>query len=99
MDKIEKIQSFDEYDEFVTKLGIDQPGEVINGKFIIPLMTSDEYSLAYTKLDKSDLVELDTSSTLVTDKVSELTYIGGGMKVQLDANFPDDFYRVVVSKE
>ena len=86
-------------EEFAKKLGIEQPGEVVNGKYIIPLMKSDEYSQVYTKLDKSDLVDLDGSSTLVTEKVSELKYVGDEFTVKLDANFVDDFYRVVISKE
>jgi len=86
-------------EEFAKKLGIEQPGEVVNGKYIIPLMNSDEYSQVYTKLDKSDLVDLDGSSTLVTEKVSELKYVGDEFTVKLDANFVDDFYRVVISKE
>lgn len=86
-------------EEFAKKLGIDYPGEVVNNKYVIPLMDSDEYSRVYTLLDKSDLVDLDTSSTLVTDKVSELQYFNDTFTVKLDANFVDDFYRVVITKE
>ena len=86
-------------EEFAKKLNITYPGELVKDKYIIPLMTSDEYSKVYTLLDKSELVELDTESTLVTDKVSELTYYGEGFEVKLDANFNDDLYRVVISKE
>ena len=86
-------------EEFAKKLGIEEPGELIGDKFVIPLMNSDEYSKIYTILDKSDLVDLDGSSTLVTEKVSELKYVGDEFTVKLDANFVDDFYRVVISKE
>ena len=86
-------------EEFAKKLGITYPGDMVNGKYIIPLMDSDEYSKIYTLLDKSDLVELDTSCTLVTDKVSELQYFNDEFVIKLDANFNDDFYRVVISKE
>lgn len=85
-------------EEFAKKLNIEFPGEIVNNRYIIPLMNSDEYSKVYSLLDKSDLVELDTSSTLVTEKVSELQYSGEGFTVKLDANFIDDFYRVVISK-
>ena len=83
-------------EEFAKKLGIEFPGEEINGKYVIPLSDSNEYSKVYTLLDKSELVDLDTSTTLVTDKVSELQYFGDGFTVKLDANFTDDFYRVVI---
>ena len=86
-------------EEFAKKLGIEYPGEVVNNKYIIPLTDSDEYSKIYTLLDKSDLVDLDTSCTLVTDKVSELQYFNDEFTVKLDANFTDDFYRVVITKE
>lgn len=85
-------------EKFAQQLGIKHPGELVNDKFIIPLMNSDEYSQVYTLLDKSDLVDLDPYSTLVTEKVSELTYIGDEYSVKLDANFMDDFYRVVIFK-
>ena len=45
------------------------------------------------------LVDLDGTATLVTDKVSELKYVGDEFTVKLDANFTDDFYRVVITKE
>ncbi len=86
-------------EEFAKQLGIEQAGELIGDRYVIPLMDSDEYSLIYTKLDKSDLVDLDPTSTLVTDKVSELKYVGDEFTVKLDANFEDDFYRVVITKE
>lgn len=86
-------------EEFAKKLGIEYPGEMSNGKYIIPLNNSDEYSKVYTLLDKSDLVELDTSCTLVTDKVSELQYFNDDFNIKLAANFVDDLYKVVISKE
>jgi len=86
-------------EDFAKQLGIEYPGEMINGKYVIPLSNSDEYSKIYTLLDKSDVVELDTSCTLVTDKVSELQYFNDNYVVKLDANFSDDLYRVVISKE
>ena len=86
-------------EEIAKKLNIEYPGELVNDKYIIPLMTSDEYSKMYTLLDKSELVELDPDSTLVTDKVSELRYLGDDFEVKLSANFNDDIYRVVISKE
>lgn len=89
---------FEEFDSFTKKIGLDFPGEVRNGKYIIPLMGSDEYSKVYTILDKSDLVEL-TEPTLVTMKASELNYVGEGMEVSLTADFTDDLYRVVITKQ
>lgn len=85
-------------EEFAKKLGIDFPGEMIGDRFIIPLTNSDEYSKVYTLLDSSDLVDLDPDSTLVTEKVSELKYFGDEFTVKLDANFTDDFYRVVIMR-
>ena len=86
-------------EEFAKKLGITYPGEQVGNKYIIPLTDSDEYSKVYTLLDKSELVDLDTSCTLVTDKVSELQYFNEEFVVKLDANFIDDLYRVVISRE
>ena len=87
-------------EEFAKELGITFEGELENeNKYVVQLADSDEYSKVYTILDKSDLVDLDTSSTLVTDKVSELKYVGDVYTVKLAANFVDDIYRVVITKE
>lgn len=84
-------------EEFAKKLGIPYPGEVVNNKLIIPLVDSDEYSKMYTLLDKSDMVDLDTSATLVTEKVSELLYLSDEYDVKLVANFSDNLYKIVIS--
>ena len=85
-------------EEFAKKLKLPFPGDLFDDEYIIPLVDSDEYSQAYSILDASDLVELDTDSTLVTDKVSELTYLGDEYTVKLVANFVDDLYKIVIMK-
>lgn len=85
-------------DEFATQLGIKTEGTMDGDRYIINLKNSDEYSKMYTLLDNSTLVGLDPTSTLVTDKVSELVYLSDEYDVKLLANFVDDSYRIIITK-
>ena len=85
--------------EKAKELGLDFAGEEENGRFVITLADSDEYSRAYSILDKSEMVELDPDSTLVSDRVSELTYAGDGFVVELRASFVDDIYKAVIKED
>ena len=81
------------------KLGIQSEGTYQSGKYIIELEDSNEFSRMYTLLDNSDEVEIDDYATLITDKVSELSFIGDGYKIKLVGNFVSDIYRIIITEE
>lgn len=86
-----------EMKEFAQKLGISLEGKVEGDKYIIELANSNEYSKMYTLLDNSDLVDIEEESTLLTDSVSELLFLGDEFDVKLVGNFSNDLYRVVIT--
>lgn len=88
----------DEMKDFANELGIRQEGQTEDGSYVIELADSDEYSRAYSLLDKSDKVDLDGEAALVFEKMSELTYLGDDFDVRLVANFTDDVYKVIIEK-
>lgn len=85
-------------EEFAKSLGIDKPGTMSGDKYIIDLDDSNEYSKFYSLLDKSSLVDLDTSSTLVNENVSELLYMSDDYDIKLVGNFGRDLYRIIITK-
>lgn len=84
--------------EFLKSIGITQEGSYENdSKYVVELVDSNEYSKAYSILDKSDKVDLDTDLTLVSNKMSELTYLSDEYDIKLIANFADDIYKIIVT--
>ena len=83
--------------EFASKLGIDVEGTLEGEKYVIELANSNEYSRVYTLLDKSELVNIDEDSTLVTENVGELLFLGDGFDIKLVGNFAQDIYRIVIT--
>lgn len=83
--------------EFASKLGIDVEGTLEGEKYVIELANSNEYSRVYTLLDKSELVNIDEDSTLVTENVGELLFLGDEFDIKLVGNFAQDIYRIVIT--
>jgi hypothetical protein len=86
-----------EMKEFAEKLGISVDGVLEGDKYIIELANSNDYSRVYTLLDNSELVDIDEDATLITDKVSELLFLGDEFDVKLVGNFVQDLYRIVIT--
>lgn len=85
-------------DEFIKSVGISDTGVYEDDKYVIELADSDAYSKAYTILSKSDKLDLDGDSTLVSQKMSELIFLSDEYDVRLIANYTDDIYRIIVEK-
>jgi hypothetical protein len=86
-----------EMKECASKLGIDVEGTLEGEKYVIELANSNEYSRVYTLLDKSELVNIDEDSTLVTENVGELLFLGDEFDIKLVGNFAQDIYRIVIT--
>lgn len=85
-------------DEFVKSLGIMEPGSFEGDKYVVELADSNAYAKAFTILDKSDKVDLDGDSTLVSPKVGELLFLSDDYDIRLVANYKDDIYKIIVEK-
>lgn len=80
--------------EILKKLGID--AEVIEegSKKVAYLEDSDEFAKAYTKFDKSDLVDLDPSSVISTEDKSVMIFISDDYDITLEGNYNTDEYKI-----
>lgn len=86
-------------EEFLKKLGIE--GDTTtdeDGCLVVNLLDSDDYARAYSKLDKSDLVEEDETASQVTLDNSSIQYISEDDKyiLTLLADFDGDVYTLSV---
>lgn len=81
--------------EILNKLGID--AEVIeeDSKQVAYLEDSDEFAKAYTKFDKSDLVDLDPSSVISTEEKSVMIFISDDYDITLEGNYDTDEYKII----
>lgn len=84
--------------EFATKLGIETEGSLLNSIYSVKLKDSDEYSKYYTKLDSSDLVDLDSGTMIMSEHNNIMHYVGDEFVVTLKANFDADDYALDIER-
>lgn len=83
--------------ELLQKLGITQPGYYSSSDtYVIDFENADQYSKAFSKLDRSDLVEEIQDSSISNVTVSNVLYVNNDYSLNLIANFEDDEYKLVV---
>ena len=85
-------------DEFIKSLGIAEHGSFEGDKYVIDLADSNAYAKAFTVLEKSDKVDLDGDSTLVSPKVGELLFLSDDYDIRLVANYQEDIYKIIIEK-
>ena len=88
----------DEVKGLLAKVGIDKDGKEDNGKYIVDLGDSNAYSRAYTLLDNSELVDLDTESISMGVEYSSMTYLSDDYDITLKADFATNTYTIVVEE-
>lgn len=81
-------------DEFAKQLGITQPGDYVDGVYVVNLKDSNEYSRIYTILDKSNLCDLDVQEISLDVQNSLLVYLSDEFDIKLQANFDNNVYSV-----
>ena len=85
--------------ELLSKLGINKTGEYAeDGSYVIEIEDSNKWGVIYSKLDNSDLVELQDESSLLTADEASLIYFSDGYQLALIADFENELYRLVVSE-
>ena len=88
--------------EFLTKLGITKEGNYSsdNDAYIIDLSNSDEYGKIFSKLDKSNEVELLEDNQVITEQGSSLIYEAEDESyiLNLIADFDEDKYQLIINK-
>ena len=85
--------------EILKKIGIEDAGYYSKEKnYVIDFETSQEFNKAFSRLDKSDLVEENDDSSVVNLNVSNILYIGQGYSFNLIADFEQDLYKLVITE-
>ena len=59
---------------------------------------SNQFNKAFSRLEKSDLVEENEDSSVIDLNVSNVMYVGDDYSFNLIAEFEQDIYRLVVSE-
>ena len=85
-------------EEELKRLGIEQEGqEGKDGSYVIPIDNSDEWGKMFSKLDGSDLEDMEENS-LLTDNNSSLMFRSDNYQYNLLADFSANEYKLVITK-
>lgn len=86
--------------DWIESLKIPGKLESLNdGKYKISLKDSNEFAKVYSKLENSDLLDIDEEATLITEDISQLLYLGKNIRINLVGNFEKDIYYIIISEE
>lgn len=85
--------------ELLNNIGITQVGYYSsNNTYVIDFDDANEYDKAFSKLDKSDLVEENDDASVINVDVSNVMYMNENYSLNLIADFDSDTYKLVVTK-
>ena len=85
--------------ELLSKIGIEQEGEITkDGNYVVDFENSQQFNKAFSRLDKSDLVEENEDTSVANLNVSNVMYESDEYALNLIADFDQDVYKLVVSK-
>lgn len=84
--------------ELLRKIGITEAGYFsLNNNYVIDFDNSDEYNKAFSKLDRTDLVEENDDTSVINMSVSNIMYSNNDFSLNLIADFDNDTYKLVVT--
>ena len=85
--------------DILKEIGINESGYYSeDGNYIIDFENSNQFNKAFSRLEKSDLVEENEDSSVIDLNVSNVMYVGDDYSFNLIAEFEQDIYRLVVSE-
>lgn len=85
--------------DFLKELGIEAVGHYAeDGSYVVDIDNSNKWGVIYSKLDNSDLVELQDESSLLTSDDASQIYLSDDYQLALIADFNNDQYKLVVSE-
>jgi len=84
--------------ELLRKIGITEAGYFSSSNnYVIDFENSDEYNKAFSKLDRTDLVEENDDTSVINMSVSNIMYSNDDFSLNLIADFDNDTYKLVVT--
>ena len=85
--------------DILKKIGINEAGYYSDdGNYIIQFENSNQFNKAFSRLEKSDLVEENEDSSVIDLNVSNVMYVSDDYSFNLIAEFEQDIYKLVVSE-
>jgi hypothetical protein len=85
--------------ELLNKLGITQAGYFSKDKsYIIDFEDDKEYNKAFSRIDKSNLLEEDPDTSVINTNVSNIVYTNDNFILNMIADFDSDTYKLVVKE-
>jgi len=85
-------------EELLKEIGIDKLITVQDGKSVIDIADEREYGRIYTLLDRSDLIEEDEESSMITMDSSSIQYDNDDYILTLIADFNLNEYKLVIKE-
>ena len=85
--------------DILKKIGITEAGYFSeDDNYIIDFENSNQFNKAFSRLEKSDLVDENEDSSVSDLNVSNVLYVNDDYSFNLIAEFEQDVYRLVVSE-
>ena len=85
--------------DLLNKIGITEPGHFTRDDgYVIDFENSADFNRAFSRLDKSDLVDENEDASSITLETSTVMYVAEGFTLALIADFDQDTYRLVVTE-
>lgn len=85
--------------DLLSKIGITEPGHFTKDSgYVIDFDSSEAFNKAFSRLDKSDLVDENEDSSVITLNVSNVMYSNDDYSLNLIADFDQDTYKLVVTE-
>ena len=85
--------------EYLQSIGINKEGEYAEDAYVVSLTNSNEYGRMFTKLEKSDDLDIMEDNQVITEQGSSLMYESESQPfiISLLADFDQDIYQLVVN--
>ena len=86
--------------QYLKSIGIDkEPVESDSGSFVIDLLNSQEYGKMFSKLEKSEDLDILEDNQVIIEEGSSLVYesISQPILISLLADFEGDKYQIVIN--
>ena len=85
--------------ELLSNIGITQAGHFEStGEYVIQFNNDHDYNVAFSKLDRTELVEEDPDNSAITLDTSIVSYYNDDFYLQLISDFNKDEYKLIIKE-
>ncbi len=85
---------------YINKIGITFPGEIIDEAYVVVIPTSNDYGKVYSKLEKTEDLYMMDENQLITEDGGSIMFESESEPfiLNLMADFKNDIYQLVVTE-